>query len=335
MNKKSNLTIKIAILSLLLVGCRRGVTPTSSSSQPIPSSSSITSGISTSGTTTNTTVTTATSGKTTITTSGKTSSTSSTRPTTTSSSEPEPGDYYASISDNLSGDDLLYALHSLNDQHRTHLTYEALKTFLPICDVNPDNSSEMIGFYDNARLPTKWDSAKTWNREHVWPDARGGGASDIEGDAFMPRPCSVGINSSRGSKGYGYASYDPYTDKKITNKVAYYRGVCARIVFYCLITKPDTLKICDDIYDRDYPFGQKNTMATLSDLLEWNLMYLPSDKSLDKENDLARRVEINRNEVIYSHKDGQGNRNPFVDHPSYACRIWGNYNDKTKAICGM
>lgn len=77
----------------------------------------------------------------------------------------------------------------------------------------------------------------------------------------------------------------------------------------------------------------KNSMGALSDMLLWNLKYLPNDTSFTKENDLARRTEINRNEQIQKAPGGQGNRNPFIDHPEYACRIWGNTNEVTKAIC--
>ena len=73
-------------------------------------------------------------------------------------------------------------------------------------------------------------------------------------------------------------------------------------------------------------------MGKLSDLLEWNLAYLPTTSSTAST---AYRVEQNRNEVIYSHPDLQGNRNPFIDHPEYACRIWGGTNSTTRQICGM
>lgn len=333
MIKKTTTIIGLTLISLLLFGCRRGG-ETSTSSVSTTTNTSQTTGSASSSSGTSTRSDTSFTGTTSSVTSSGTSSTSHTTSSHSTSSEPEPGNYYASISDNLSGDSLRKALHSLNVDHLDKLvTYEGMKTFGPICDVNPDNPNEMIGFYDNARLPAKWDSAKTWNREHVWPNARGG--DRVEDDAFMPRPCSTKINSSRGSKGYGLASYDPYTDSKITNKVAYYRGVCARIIFYCMIANLN-LKLSDDIFDKDYGSGSpKDTMATISDLLQWNLDYLPTNTSFGAEDDLARRVEINRNEVIYSHKDGQGNRNPFVDHPSYACRIWGTYNNKTRSICGM
>lgn len=320
MRKKSGLIIGFTLVAILLCGCRRGK-PTQSSSAGSSQSS----------------LSTTVSGSVSIT----TSSTSLTSVTSHSStSEPEPGDYYGSITDDLMGENLRYALNTLNKSHTvdehgnsTLVGYDGLKTFAPKCDINPDDNTKMVGFYDNAQLKREWDGTATWNREHVWPNARGGNL--VEADAFMARPCSVAINSSRGSKGYGTQSYDPYTDPKISNKVAFYRGVCARIIFYCMIANTNLI-LTDDIFNKDYGPGQpSNTMGTISDLLQWNLDYSPFDTSLEYQEDLARRVELNRNEVIYSDPEGQGNRNPFIDHPSYACRIWGSYNDKTRAVCGM
>jgi len=198
-----------------------------------------------------------------------------------------------------------------------------MKTFAKYCDADPDGSGKIIGFYDNAKIGPNWDSAKTWNREHVWPNARGG--SSVEGDAHMPRPASVSTNSDRGSKGFSTDSYDP------GKTVAFYRGVASRIIFYCAIANKN-LKIIEDPlnYDGSSP---ANSMGRLSDMLLWNLQYLPSDTSFTGQDDLARRTELNRNDVIQTHSSGQGNRNPFIDHPEYACRIWGNTNAATRAAC--
>ena len=235
------------------------------------------------------------------------------------------GTYYSGISDSLTGDSLKSALNQLNNQKRTSTVgYNGMKTFASVCDADPDGSGKIIGFYDNAKLGPSWDSAATWNREHVWPNARGG--SSVEDDAHMVRPASVSTNSGRGSKGFGEQSFDPGTS------VAYYRGVASRIIFYCAIANTN-LKIEDIVLNSDGS-SPANTMGTLSDMLKWNLQYLPTDTSFTGANDLARRTELSRNEKIQTASGGQGNRNPFIDHPEYACKIWGNTNNSTKAICG-
>ena len=218
------------------------------------------------------------------------------------------------------------ALNSLNTKNKKkNVGYGGMRQFAAKCDVDPDGSGKIIGFYDNAKIGPSWDSGKTWNREHVWPNARGG--SLVEDDAHMPRPASVKTNSDRGSKGFGKDSYDPGT------YVPFYRGVASRIIFYSAIANLN-LKIEDIVLDTDGS-TPSNTMGTLSDMLEWNLQYLPQDTTFGEEDDLARRTELNRNDVIQNDPDGQGNRNPFIDHPEYACKIWGNTNDSTRKICGL
>ena len=243
-----------------------------------------------------------------------------------------PGNYYDSITDSMSGTTLLNALNSLNNKKRKKTVgYAAFRQFAAKCDANPDGGGKIVGFYDNKLIGPSWDGGSTWNREHVWPNVRNGDL--VEDDAHMVRPASVSTNSDRGSKGFGVESYDP------GKYVNYYRGAAARIIFYAAIADT-SLKVVDFAFNYDgvqngnhgYPVG---SMGCLSDMLRWNLEYLPSDTSFTGANDLARRTELNRNEVIQNDSSGQGNRNPFIDHPEYACKIWGNTNDATRAVCGM
>ena len=70
------------------------------------------------------------------------------------------GSYYSSISDSLTGTELLNALHTLNSQKRTRTVgYNGMKTFAAKCDVDPDGSGKIIGFYDNKKVGPGWDSA--------------------------------------------------------------------------------------------------------------------------------------------------------------------------------
>ena len=232
--------------------------------------------------------------------------------------------YYSSITDGMSGDTLKNALHSLNNTKRKKTVgYAGMRQFAATCDADPDGSGKIIGFYDNQKVGPAWDSGNTWNREHVWPNVRGG--SSVEDDAHMTRPASTKTNGDRGSKGYGMTSYDP------GQFVAYYRGAAARIIFYAAIADTN-LNLIDD--PLNYHGGNPaNSMGSLSEMLAWNLQYLPSDTSFTGADDLARRTELNRNEKIQNASGGQGNRNPFIDHPEYACKIWGNYSEATKKAC--
>ena len=231
-------------------------------------------------------------------------------------------DYYSSITSSIvdqGGNTLRDALNSLNNQKRTKtMGYKNHRNWFQYTEIDPKGEipkGKMLGFYDNALVSDTWDNQATWNHEHVWPKSKGG--DKVEGDIHMVRPAGKQTNGDRGNMYYASDVYDP------GQFVAEYRGIAARIIFYCAIADT-SLKIVDA------KTGGSNEMGKLSDLLKWNLEYLPNT-SMDAP--LALRVEQNRNNVIATKSGLQGNRNPFIDHPEYACKIWGNTNETTKSIC--
>ncbi len=235
------------------------------------------------------------------------------------------GDYYSSIASDLSGSDLLNALNALNNSKRKKtMGYDGLKTWGKYTEIDwtgKDNvSGKMFGFYDNALVCNEWDNQATWNREHVWPNSLGGGK--VEKDMHMPRPTSVKINSDRHNWFYAASGSQTYDPGQFEEN---YRGVSARIIFYCAIADKSL-----DIIDANS--GGSNEMGKLSDLLKWNLQYAPNRS---ENAHLTLRIEQNRNKEMYSREGLQGNRNPFIDHPEYACKIWGSRNATTKKICGI
>lgn len=250
------------------------------------------------------------------------SSSSSTSSNSTDSSSDKHAAYYSSISDSISGSSLLNALHSLNSTKRKRtIGYGNHRNYFKYLEIDPNGTTpngKMYGFYDNALVSSSWDAQATWNHEHTWPKSRGGDL--VEADILMVRPASVSINSSRGNSAYAASgAYDP------GQYIAEYRGIAARIMFYCAIAETSLSLV-------DSTSLSSSTMGKLSDLLRWNLTYAPSTSSTAN---LALRIEQNRNDVNESNSSLQGNRNPFVDHPEYACKIWGSTNSTTKSICGM
>lgn len=224
--------------------------------------------------------------------------------------------YYKDIDDNSST--LLADLKSLNKKKRKKTVgWDGLRTAFKTTDADPDGSGKILGFYDNDLIGPKWDSGKTWNREHVWPDSLGG--NKLEGDIHMTRPAGKDTNGDRGNKFYAAnGGYDPGSLGHPN-----YRGICARIIFYCVIATGGLSLV-------DSNKGGGSQMGKLSDLLKWNLQYEPSGK---KSAAPELRCEYNRNNII--EEKYQGNRNPFIDHPEYACKIWGKTNSATKKACGI
>ena len=248
--------------------------------------------------------------------------------------------YYNGISDTATGNTLLTQLRELNlSKRKDTVGYNSMGTTpsgqFKYTDYDPnyvqyDSNGQPYG----TRISSfyTYTSATGWNREHVWPNSHGGGSGGSAGspypdaDIHMPRPTISSENSSRGNsffvEGMNHSSngWDPLTAGYSEQS----RGEAARITFYCM-TVNSKLALApnntapggkDPITGNTMSSG--NTMGNLETLLKWTINYPVTQR------------EKNRNEGA---EYLQGNRNAFVDHPEYACRIWGGVNSKTKSLC--
>ena len=222
--------------------------------------------------------------------------------------------YYNDILDTDTGSTLTNKLNTLNTAKRRRLiNYYDLANYFPQTDPGY-NSSTVTAFYSGTVAKFKGNM----NREHIWPFSRlynsaERGDTDIEKDLHMIRPAMSDDNEERGNKFYTLPApdgqgWDPGSLGDVT-----YRGDSARIIFYSAIADLNLTVI-----DRDYDSSSNHTMGKLSTLLDWNLKYPVSAR------------EKTRNEAAESI---QGHRNPFIDHPEYACRIWGDYNQASRRAC--
>ena len=236
--------------------------------------------------------------------------------------DPVAQDYYKNISKTATGEALRSELHTLINKNRCTTGYKALWGYYPYSDANPDNPSEnsVVAFY-NGTADKNYSS--TMNKEHVWPDSRGGNL--VEGDPHMTRPTFSKDNSSRGNSFYveGRNSSSNGWDPKAAGMNENYRGDAARIIFYCAVMNNSLTLVDKDTDDKN-----NNTMGKLSDLIKWNYEYPIS------------KYERLRNEVLSGETSVKGsnynfNRNPFIDDRSYVCRIWGNTNSETQRLCKL
>jgi uncharacterized protein YjdB len=223
--------------------------------------------------------------------------------------------YYSSISSSLTGTALADALATkLKSDRQSTYSYSNLPTAaFPYIDVDPNNpnSGAMVSFYSGTVVAAGYSGM---NREHTWPDSHGG--NYIENDPHVIRPTLTTENSDRGNQYYAELPTEGWDPGKFGNYK--YRGISARIIFYGYVVGKSSGLVLEDV-GRTQGTGTGNRMGKLSDLLKWNLQY-PVDKT-----------EIIRNETL--DRSLGWNRNPFIDDPSYACRIWGDYNTTTQNIC--
>ncbi len=229
-------------------------------------------------------------------------------------SNEDPATYYAGV-DLSSGPALLTSLQKINKTKlRSRVGYDSMFSSGAYYKTDPGTGSNTItGFYNGTS-----GSKSGMNREHVWPASRtvlGRDKDPLEDDIHMTRPTFTSDNSDRGNKHFAEIGdsygWDPATVGHTAS--ASYRGDAARIIFYCVVADAQ-LGLCDNSTASE----SSHLHGKLSDLLSWNIRY-PVTARERTRNTEAEKL--------------QGNKNPFIDHPEYACQIWGNTNAKTQAIC--
>ena len=228
------------------------------------------------------------------------------------------GNYYDNLNENLSGATFRSQLASLiTSTHHTYTVYNgssdlALNNVWPTTDIDP-NTGKMLWFYTGT--PRDGFSG-TSNREHVWPKD-GGKAFTAEArpgaDAHHLRPTDSQLNSTRGSLSFGVVTggkealenKNPsgcYYDSSFFYPRAGYRGQTARILMYMQTRWGNEFNL-------KFVLGKGNskTIGDIATLFKWHLQEPPTE------------AEIYRNNAVASI---QGNRNPFIDHPEYAAKIY-------------
>ena len=237
--------------------------------------------------------------------------------------------YYNDISSTATGDSLLSALRSLNSTRRKKtLGYKSGGTSASSSSFVYTDYASVAGADSNgAPYGTSISSFYTyatttsWNKEHVWPNSHGAGENGslnspyIDADVHMARPTVSSENSKRGNSYFveNMNSQSAGWDPKAAGYSEASRGEAARIMMYCVVA--DSRLSFSDSTSSSTPDAKCGQISTI---LKWNLQYAVTDR------------EKNRNEGA---EYLQGNRNPFIDHPEYGCKIWGNFNSTTQQIC--
>ena len=232
--------------------------------------------------------------------------------------------YYNTIDFSKSGISLKNDLSTLIiNTHTNFLTYtpdvwEASK----ITDVNPENNAEVLLIYGYS---TSGTTSRTrgvnenggnngdWNREHTYPRSLGNpnlGSSGAGSDAHHLRPSDVEYNGQRGSKKFVDGSGNSGDRNGGWFPGDEWKGDIARMMMYMY------LRYDSQCLPSVVGVGSNNnTPDDMIDLfLKWNA------------EDPVSQIEDNRNTYHgnSSNTYAQGNRNPFIDNPFLATKIWGN-----------
>ena len=237
-----------------------------------------------------------------------------------------PANYYSSATG--TGTTLKNQLTSIMSNGHIQRSYGDFRFSAAIHDQDPNNSSNILLVYDVSSVRSTWDNGTTWNREHVWPQARQSGSASNGtqgnlGDPHALRPSDNSINSDRANMPFGFAN----TFGEFGDLGSYWfpgdtdKGQIARSLFYSATRwSSQGLSLTDN-----FPSG--NQMGELSSLVAWHYLTPPDE------------FEQRRNHTIYSSSFNPqyytNNRNAFVDRPEFVWSVFVNQtNDSSITIDG-
>ena len=254
-----------------------------------------------------------------------------------------PNGYYTNAV-GKSDEALMTALEGIINYH-SQLSYNGLWDSYPFTDTGDD------GYYIDMYSTCKYNHdsyhvgaasyvGQGLNREHSFPKSWFGGEVDpmftdlmmiIPTDGYVNQRrsnypygvCAGGTTHSNDSLGVtmlgklGISTYKGY-NAKVFEPDDEYKGDFARIYFYMVTCYKSYVPSWPGSDQLDYTTNGYKAFSSwsLQMLMEWHRA------------DPVSAKEIARNEAVYdSHvgnkQYGQGNRNPFVDHPELAEYIWG------------
>ena len=242
--------------------------------------------------------------------------------------------YYNDVNLNLTGISLKEALATkIITTHTNNLSYTpGIWNAVMVTDMNPIDNSEVLliyGFEDGSDSNSSNDRERNindnctssscvglWNREHAYATSLATPDLDQDGtngppyaDAHNLRPIDSQRNSSRGNKRFIEGTGNSGATGTGWYPGDEWKGDVARIIMYMYLRYDD----------RTLPsnVGIGSNSDTPDDMIDLFLQWNAEDPVSDIE---KQRNPYHENT---SNSDAQGNRNPFIDNPRLATRIWG------------
>lgn len=251
-----------------------------------------------------------------------------------------PPGYYSSAN-GLSGTALQQALHDIIDNHNvlsyTPGIWDAVKltdarsdgTVWDMYSDNPAGTNPYNYTFVTDQCGNYNSEADCYNREHSFPKSWFDDASPMYTDLNHIFPTDGYVNNRRGNYAFGETSSPSWTSQNgskvgpssvsgfsgtVFEPIDEYKGDFARAHLYMAVRYYGE--------DSSWPGGDMTDGAqpeewALNMLLQWH------------SDDPVSTKETDRNDQVYSL---QGNRNPFIDDPAFADKIWSSTGITDKSI---
>ncbi len=218
--------------------------------------------------------------------------------------------YYKTIKKSWTGSTLKAELKKINTPKSTSYDWSRYEA----ADEALDDSTSIISLYTRHNIKKSshcgnyaWDK---WNREHIWTQTAYPKSASDNHNIFA---CEGKIN--------GVRSNDPFAELTGAYVVIDNKDGTGAHQTECR-SKGGEFEPCDaakgevarsvmyGAVQYDYTITQIATSAAM--LIKWHTNFPVAER------------DTKRNETVYGL---QGNRNPFVDHPEFASKIWGSSRD--------
>ncbi len=205
-------------------------------------------------------------------------------------------------------------------------TWDTLK----LADVNPQNATEVLLIYgwedgsdgnvqnDRERgIDNNSGDVGDWNREHVFSKSLATPSLTTNNpgpgtDIHNLRPSDVQWNNVRGSRKFAAGSGNSGTTGSNWYPGDEWKGDVARMMMYMYLRYDGDGSSIAETQCLANSVGVGNAVANDANMIDLFLQWNADDPVSD--------VEKQRNPVS---EDKQGNRNPFIDNPYLATKIWG------------
>ena len=213
----------------------------------------------------------------------------------------------------------LWTTYATSDRDKE---YENDNSIIDVYSEKPSATDPYTYIYGSSQCGTYSNEGGCYNREHMIPQSVFNSAAPMVSDAHFIPPTDGKVNGVRSNYPHGTvasATFISLNGSKLGSSavsgysgtvfepINEFKGDIARMYFYFATRYENT--VANYIYPM---FNRTSTQvfsnAFLTMLLNWH------------NNDPVSAREIARNNAIYLR---QGNRNPFIDNPSFVNSIWG------------
>ncbi|MEC5393840.1 endonuclease [Bergeyella sp. RCAD1439] len=224
------------------------------------------------------------------------------------------------------GYDNLYSGYTATD---SDYFYENDGSVLDMYSENPNGTDPYNYSHNNKTCGNYKAESDCYNREHIIPQSLFGSRTPMRNDIHFVVPSDGYVNGKRSNFPFGEVNAASYVSKN-GSKLGYntspgfqgtvfepideFKGDIARMIFYFVTRYENLLPSFNqgDIFNGTREQGLQKWQLDL--LLKWHLK------------DPVSPREIARNNAAYNY---QGNRNPYIDNPSWVSAIWGESADQT------